>query len=62
MWILLLIILSNPPVHIVDSKVLGIYNSVEDCEARMQDALDASPPVNVNVGCIPLKGVRQANG
>ena len=63
MWILLVIILSNPPtVNIVDSKVLGLYHSLKECEDRKQDALNLTPPSNVNVGCIPIKGVRQTNG
>jgi len=63
MWILLVIILSSPPtVDIVDSKVLGLYHSLKECEDSKQNALDLAPPSNVNVGCIPLKGVRQANG
>lgn len=63
MWILLVIILSSPPtVDIVDSKVLGLYHSLKECEDSKQNALDLAPPSNVNVGCIPLKGVRQTNG
>ena len=62
MWILLIIILSNPPIKIVHSNVLGIYQDKQTCEKHMERALSSNPPQNTNVGCIKLKGVKQTNG
>ena len=62
MWILLIIILSNPPVKIIHSNVLGVYHDKQTCERYMDKALSANPPQNTNVGCIKLTGVKQTNG
>jgi len=63
MWILLMIILSNPPnIHIVNAKVLGTYQDQQECTDNMDRALSLDPPPNTNVGCIKLKGVKQTNG
>jgi hypothetical protein len=62
MWLLLIIILSNAPVSIVESKVIGIYYSPKECNEQMEEVFESNLPMNVNVGCVQLKGVRQANG
>ena len=63
MWILLIIILSNPPdIRIVSSRVLGTYQDKQECEIHMDRALSLNPPRNTNVGCIKLKGVKQTDG
>ena len=63
MWILLMIILSNPPnIHIVNAKVLGTYQDKEECVKNMDRALSLDPPPNTNVGCIKLNGVKQTHG
>ena len=63
MWILLMIILSNPPnIHIVEARVLGTYQGKEECANHMDRALSLNPPQNTNVGCIKLTGVKQTNG
>ena len=63
MWILLMIILSNPPdIKIVSSRVLGTFQDKQECEIQLDRALSLNPPRNTNVGCIKLKGVKQTNG
>jgi len=63
MWILLIIILSNTPdIHIVNSKILGIYQDKLECVKDMDKALSLKPPPNTNVGCLKLRGVKHTDG
>ena len=62
MWILLIIILNSPPTHIVNSKVLGIYQGKQECEKYLDIAFLSDPPANSNLGCLKLEGVKQTNG
>ncbi len=62
MWILLLVILTPPPVHIEHSTVLQIHYSEQTCIKELNRAMSLDPPPNTNLGCVKIEGVSRANG
>jgi hypothetical protein len=61
MWILLVIILSQP-FQVGSVGILGIFLFENQCESERVRAVDLGPPDKMNIGCLRIEGVSQAHG
>jgi hypothetical protein len=60
MWLLLAIILNTGGVESVE--ILAIVYSEKECIKHQNHAISQSPPENMRLGCLALKGVKNAKG
>ena len=61
MWILLVIILSQP-FQVGSVEILGIFLLENQCESERVRAVDLTLPYKMNIGCLRIKGVSLAYG
>ena len=60
MWLLLAITLNAGGVQHVE--ILAITYSEKECTEQQSHAISQSPPENMRLGCLALKGVKNAKG
>lgn len=61
MWILLMIVFSQP-YQISHIDVMGAYGSKKSCSEEVQRALSLDIPVKASFGCILVKGLPKLQG
>jgi|FLLY01.1.fsa_nt_gi hypothetical protein len=60
MWLLLVIILNTGGVE--DVEILSITYSEKECLKQKNHAISQTPPETMRLGCLELKGVKNAKG
>jgi hypothetical protein len=60
MWLLLVIILNTGGVE--DVEILSITYSEKECLKQKNYAISQTPPETMRLGCLELKGVKNAKG
>lgn len=58
MWLLLVIVISGTSVQ--QAEVYKIFDSEQECLKVQMEMTKSNPPVNVNLGCVPLRGYGRA--